>query len=70
MFRDNAVNLFFQIILTEYFKDLKGSFGFQITNDQKCLISKLTKFIRIKYNYKELSKNELFELFKEEKNDN
>ena len=70
VFRDNAVNLFFQIILTEYFKDLKGSFGFQITNDQKCLISKLTKFIRIKYNYKELSKNELFELFKEEKNDN
>ena len=34
VFRDNAVNLFFQIILTEYFKDLKGSFGFQITNDQ------------------------------------
>lgn len=64
-FRDKPVDYFFKIILKEYFPQLKEEFSFPIINDQKVLLANLTHFIRIQYNYKEVSKSEAFELFKE-----
>ena len=66
--RDKPVDYFFKIILKEHFPLLKEEFSFPIINDQKVLLANLTHFIRIQYNYKEVSKEEAFELFKEATN--
>jgi len=70
LFRDKALDLFFKIIITEHFNEVKENFSFPTTNDQKSLIIKLTKFIKIQYNYKEVTKEEVFDLFRETVNNN
>ena len=66
LFKDNAVDLFFRIILKKPFETLNANFPFPIEKDQKALITKLIRFIRIKYNYNHVTKNEVYNLFKEE----
>ena len=64
--RDKPVDFFFKIILKEHFAELKDSFDYPIKKDQKELINILANFIRIKYNYKDVTINEIMDLFKEE----
>jgi hypothetical protein len=64
--RDKPVDFFFKIILKEHFAELKDSFDYPIKKDQKELINILASFIRIKYNYKDVTIKELMDLFKEE----
>lgn len=66
LFKDNAVDLFFRIILKEPFEALKDNFPFPIKKDQKALIKSLTQFIKIKYNNNQVTKEETFNLFKED----
>ena len=66
IFRDVPVDYFFKIILKGHFHELEKSFTIPITKDQKTLITNLIKYIRIKYNFNEVTKNEIFNLFKQE----
>ena len=66
IFRDYPVDFFFKIILKEHFTELQESFSYPIKNNQKELINTLANFIRIKYNFKDVTIKELMDLFKEE----
>ena len=66
VFRDIPVDYFFKIIIKAHYNLLQNSFSFTITNDQKTLITNLIKYIRIKYNFNEVTKNDIFNLFKQE----
>ena len=66
IFRDKTLDFFFRIILNEHFETLKENFSFKIKKDQKALIETPTQFNRIKYNNKEVTKEEILNLFKEE----
>ena len=66
IFRDKPVDFFFKIILKEHFAELQESFGYPIKKSHKELINTLASFIRIKYNFKDVTNKELMDLFKEE----
>ena len=64
--RDIPVDYFFKIIIKAHFHLLQDSFTIPITKNQNTLITNLIKYIRIKYNFNEVTKNEIFNLFKQE----
>lgn len=66
VFRDVPLDYFFKIIIKAHFHQLQSSFTFPITKEQKILITNLIKYIRIKYNFNEVTKNDVFNLFKQE----
>ena len=68
--RDNSVDIFFKIILSEYFPSLQAHFHFPIKRDQIELIKILNGFIRIRYNYDKVERKEILDLFKREIDDN
>lgn len=61
---EQALDLFFRIIIKQYFHLVQKSFKFPITIDQKSLIIVLGDYFRIKYNYKDVSSQEVLKLFK------
>ena len=65
-FRDIPVDYFFKIIIKAHFHELESSFTIPIIKDQNTLITNLIKYIRIKYNFNEVTKNDIFYLFKQE----
>ena len=65
-FRDIPVDYFFKIIIKAHFHELESSFTIPIIKDQNTLITNLIKYIRIKYNFNEVTKNDIFNLFKQE----
>ena len=64
--RDIPIDYFFKIILKAHFHELEKSLTIPITKNQKTLITNLIKYIRIKYNFNEVTKKEIFNLFKQE----
>ena len=64
--RDHPVDYFFKMILKSHFQELKDIISCPIINDQKSLISTLNSYIRIKYNYKEVTRTEITNLLKQE----
>lgn len=65
-----SLDIFFRIVLKQNYELLKNRFVFPIIQDQKKLIIRLLKFVKIKYNKEEVNKKQIIELFKENPKDN
>ena len=66
VFRDIPVNYFFKIIIKAHFYELQSTFAIPITKDQNKIITNLIQYIKIKYNFNEVTKNDIFNLFTQE----